>query len=208
MRSRTIAGLMLLGMLAACSPAPGESSDEASTTASIAESSAPSASADGSQPTLAPGAVADLEALIPDTIGGAAVTKSSMQGGEYLLTGDDPVSVKFIQDVGVSPDDIAVAFGYGFSVSGDVSTGGYVVAFRADGAGEDRLLSVFKASADAESETPWVWKTVSLGGKQVEVAPSPSEGGQPWYLYAAGDVLFLVLASDQALVEEVLRALP
>ena len=69
-RFRTIAVTALAGLaLVACGPAASSSSGAPSSAASAAASQAQASSGGGVLPSFTAGAVEDLEALIPDTVG-------------------------------------------------------------------------------------------------------------------------------------------
>lgn len=202
-RVRTIAALAaLVIILAACGPTASSGSAEPSSQASIAESPAAQASDGDNEPEFSEGAVADLEALIPD-IAGVTWERSSMQGNEFLVTADDPAMIAFLQDTGVSPSDVSMAVGIGFSA--ETGTSVVMGVFRAKGADSARLMSALKESWEADRETPLEWSTTTFGGKQVEAA---SDAGQTLYFYSKGDLLVYVSASDPAVSEEVISGLP
>ncbi len=205
-RSRTLvaAGLAAI-ILAACG------SSSASPSASQAESVAPSQSAAESPgiglPSFSAGVVAELEALIPDEIGGATMQKFSMRGDQFLTSGqEDEITAKFLADLGVSPSDVAIAFGFGFGA--DFTSGAAMFVFRAEGASEDRLLQVFKASMDEDRDVPLEWTTVTVAGHEVESATDAEADDQAMFLYAKGELLYFVSTTDPAAAEEVIAGLP
>lgn len=196
-----IAGFVLVACGSSASPSGSQS---ASAPASQAASQAAQPSAGGNGPSFTEGAVANLEALIPSTVAGVTLTKASMQGSAYLLAANsDPTTVKFLQDLGVSPSAVSMAYGIGFST--DASTSIVMFVFRAAGADSNRLLAAFKTANDANGSSPLQWAKSTLGGKQVESAVN---SGQTSYLYVKGDTLFFVSASTQAIAEPILRGLP
>jgi hypothetical protein len=189
-------------VLVACGPAASTSSSEPSTAASIAASEAPRSS-DVAGPSFTEGAVADLEALIPDQVGSMTMQKSSSRGDEFLTsTTSDPAVVKFVNDLGVKPSDISIAIGFGFTTDGSSNLGMFV--FRASGADTNRLIAAFKTANDSDRETPLVWSNTTVSGKQVEKAV---DGDTTYYLYAKNDVLFF-LSGDPASTDEVIGGLP
>ncbi len=124
-----------------------------------------------------PSGAEDLEALIPDTIGGVALQKLSMRGNEFANSGGASAEAEeFLRTLGVSPEDVSVAIGFGLST--DTGSGVAVFVFRAEGADSDRLLQAFKDATDAERETPLDWESVNIGGKQVRARHRPG-AGQP-----------------------------
>ena len=204
-RFRSIAVTAVAGfILVACGPAASESSSESlAGEASQAASEAAQASGDGVQPSFTEGAVADLEALIPDTVGDMAMQKTSTKGDEFLTSSEsDPAVAKFVEDLGVSPSDISIAFGYGFSADASSTLGMFV--FRASGADSDRLIAAFKTANDADRDSPLAWSDTEIGGKQVE---SAVDGETKFYLYAKGDVLFFI-SGDPTSTEEAISGLP
>lgn len=186
--------------LVACGPAASSSSGEPSREAS--QPASQPGSSGGALPSFTEGAVADLEALIPDTVGQLTMQKTSMRGNEFLTSGDDQAVTKFIEDLGVAPTDISIAIGFGFTADASSSLGMFV--FRASGADTNRLVSAFKAATDTDRDAPLTWSSASVGGKQVETAV---DGDSTYYLYAKGDVLFY-LSGDPASTEEAISGLP
>lgn len=201
-RLRSVVALLGLGILAACGPASPEASASPSVPASV-----PPSGSEVALPSFTSGEVPELEALIPDQVGEIEIQKLSMRGAQFL-SGDnsDPRVAQFLTDLGVSPDDISLAFGFG--VGPDLSSGAAIFVFRAEGAGPERLLSVYQASLNHEREAPLDWEPVTVGGKQALVAVDPEQAGRPIYLYASGDILFVVSATDPANSESVLEGLP
>jgi hypothetical protein len=205
-RSRTlvVAGLVAI-VLAACG------SSSASPSASQAASVAPSESAAESPgiglPSFSAGVVAELEALIPDEIGGATMQKFSMRGDQFLASGqEDPTTARFLEELGVSPNDVSIAFGFGFAA--DFTSGAAMFVFRAEGASEDRLLQVFKDSMDEDRDIPLEWTTVTIAGHEVESATDADADDQAMFLYAKGELLYFVSTTDPAAAEEVIAGLP
>jgi hypothetical protein len=196
LKSAAVAGVVAV-VLAACS---------SSTTTTPEPTATPAAQQSATGPLPSAGVVAELEALIPDTIGGFAMLKQSMKGSDLAASGSgDAAAEKFIQDLGVSPESIAIAFGYGLSADG--TTGAAMFVFQAKGAGRDKLLQVFKDAQDAQATTAMVWETKSVAGKQVEVSTTPA-GAQTIYLYATDDVLFELAVNDVDAATAVIASLP
>ena len=76
---------------------------------------------------------------------------------------------------------------------------------RAKGADSARLLSAYKTASTTAGETPIEWASSTIAGKQVETGAS---NGATQYLYAKGDVLIWMTATDPALAEQALSGLP
>ncbi|HYN64469.1 MAG TPA: hypothetical protein VES36_07690 [Candidatus Limnocylindrales bacterium] len=205
-RTRVAAATICLGLLVAACGGRASSSSAAQATPSPTPQPTAAGSSGVALPSL-PSSAKDLEALIPDEIGGISLTKFSMQGDEFLSSGGAPVETQeFLEGLGVSTDDIAVAAGYGVATdSGDSLA---VFVFRAEGAGTERLLTLFKKATDADRDAPLDWKTATVGGKQVDRAVDPEQGDQVVYVYASGDVLFYLAATKEQNAADALEALP
>lgn len=202
-RFRTIAVTAIAGfVLVACGPAATESGSPSSAgQASQAPSEAAQASEGGAGPSFSEGIVAELEALIPDTVGTLTVQKQSMRGSEFLVSGTpDPSTVKFLQDLGVSPSDVSIALGFGF----DAENSFIMFVIRAAGADSARLLSVYQQASAADTTSPPEWVSATVGGEQVQTAVM---GGQTAYLYAKGDILFFISSTDPDTVGDVISKL-
>jgi hypothetical protein len=204
-RMRVAAATMCLGLLVAACGGGG-----ASSSASVAPSVSTQPSAAGSSgvalPSL-PSSAKDLEALIPDNIGGITLQKSSMQGDAFLSVGGASDDIQhFLDGLGVSPDEVAVAFGFGVSADAQREFGMFI--FRAEGAGADRLLDVFKEATDADATAPLNWQSAELGGKQVQRATAPDNANRILYLYASGDILVSLAVTREDDAAEALEALP
>ena len=89
----------------------------------------------------------------------------------------------------------------------DVTNTAYVFAFQVAGAEPQELIDAFKAGAP-ENADPLEWTAETVGGKPVEVAEPTDEFPTPVALYAVGDVLYFVNATDQAAFEAILEQLP
>jgi hypothetical protein len=193
-----ITGIALVACGSAASSAPSNEASQA------AGSQAQSSSGGGPEPSLTAGAVADLEALIPNSVGGLTITKQSVQTSEFLTApGSDPAAVKFVEDLQVSPSDISIATGSGSSA--DFTKFVFVFVIRAQGADSDRLISAFKTATSTGEASPLEWSSATVAGKAVETAGGDTGTN---YIYAKGDVLFWLIASDATLAEQFIGLLP
>lgn len=200
LRAAMLAILLLAFTIAACSSGGASASPTPSATA---EPSVPAAS--GAEPSL-PSEAGDLEALIPDTVGGVTLQKLSMRGDEFVGSGGASAEAQeFLRSLGVANDDVSVAVGFGAAPDG--SGGAAIFAFRAEGADSSRLLQAMQAAIDAESDSPLEWETVTVGGKEVQRASDPEQEGQT-YLYVTGDLLVFVATTTEDDAAEVLAGLP
>ncbi len=205
-RTAGLAGILAI-LVAACSSNSG-----ASSTPSPTPTPAPTANPGSSEavssgipfPSIGNSDTA-LEALLPDTVGGITLQKYSMKGSEFMGSAQsDPQSEAFLNALGVSPGDISVAFGFGVDIANQSALG--VFAFKAPGAGSDRLLSVFKTAA-SQGDSSYNWQSTTVGGKSVQQSAEPSDPSTQIYLYPTNDVLFLVTGSASA-AADALSALP
>jgi hypothetical protein len=144
---------------------------------------------------------AELEALIPDRVGGQSMTKTSMKGDSFLDDAPDggDAARAFFEGIGVNPSDVSVAFG--FSPAGVA-----VQIFRAPGADADALVEGFKDATDADRNTPLDWTATNVGGKDVETAVN-ADSEQTLFLYGVGD-LVVVVSGDEANAAEILSGMP
>ncbi len=166
-RFRTIAITAIAGfVLVACGPAASQSVEPEPDGSQAAGQSA-GESQGGPEPSFSAGLVADLEALIPDTVADLTMQKASMQGNEYLVDPDgDAAMQQFLQDAGVSPSDISMAFGYGYNA--DFSSNAFMFVVRAEGANSNALVPAFQQAMQADAETAMQWSSANVGGKQVQ----------------------------------------
>jgi hypothetical protein len=126
-----------------------------------------------------------------------------MQGNDSLLEFDDQARTTLLQDLGVSPSEVALAIGIGYSA--DVNVGVRMFVFRAAGVDSDRLEAAFKKATDVGRDTPLAWTSTTLGGKRVETAV---DGASTSYLYVKGDVLVFMFASDADIATGIISGLP
>ena len=134
----------------------------------------------------------DLVALFPTTVAGMPYTAQSTAGADWIegLT-HDPGTVTLAQELtealtahGRDPSDLTVAFGR-WSDEGNEPFDLRLMAFRIEDGDASWLVPALTGGPDA------VLTQVELGGKTVSAVGQP---GQPpeGYLYASGDVLWLI----------------
>jgi heat shock protein HslJ len=204
MRMAGLAGLLTV-LVAACSSNAGASATPTPTPEPTATPAA-SATASGGIPFPSIGnSDTALESLLPDAVDGITLQKYSMKGNEFMGSAQaDPQTQAFLNALGVSPSDISVAFGFGVDIANQSALG--VFAFKAPGAGADRLLTVFKTAA-AQGDTTYDWQSATVSGKSVQQASEPSDPTTQIYLYPTNDVLFLV-TGNAGPAADALSALP
>ncbi|HET6380527.1 MAG TPA: hypothetical protein VFH63_05760 [candidate division Zixibacteria bacterium] len=196
------AALVLAGCGDSASPSAKPSRAEPSSVAAT-----PSPEPAGSAGASVAAAVPELEELIPDEIGGIPMEKQSQRGEDFVGSQQaDELTLRFLEAVGVEPSDVSVAVGFGLNQQDGSGVG--LLVFRAEGADQEALVREFKAASDTDREDPLAWETVTVGGKEVERAEDPLQGGQVVHLYSRGDTLFLVTATSAELAAETLQTLP
>jgi hypothetical protein len=140
----------------------------------------------------------ELEAMLPDQLGGATVRKQSVSGTTFLATGMAGVAAlkALLEDLGKSPDDLSVGFGTTTAVT--------IIAYRIDGISAEQLFAGFEAALAAAPSATLTDQTV--GGRNVKVVTSPTE---TTYVYLGEDAVFLIGgAVTPALLEETVLQLP
>jgi hypothetical protein len=197
---------------AATAPSSHAASAVASAGGSARASAAPSGSASAS-PTAGidiglPHVEAALEDLLPGTIGEIPLQKlseplstlvASSLGGEKLIYA--PWLVQF----GKTPDDVNVAIAVDFTNRINF----HVNAIRVPGATATTLSATF---TDAATKAGWPVKKVNFALKSVLEVTDPTAAAKGLlgvgYVYTSGDVLFIVVTDDSALLLECMIKLP
>jgi len=197
--------------LAACSSGSSSSaSASASASASTAtQSEVASASATESSSALPsfdlPNSDTELEALLPDQIGGKQTVKSSMKGSELMTSGgDNQQFIDFLNSVGAQPDDVSVAFAFALSTTADSTA---VAAFRVKGVDHGILLNELSTAMQSD-ESATGFTDANVGGKNVKKGTAPGQQTTAVYLYGVADLVFSVTSASDAAAAEVLSHLP
>lgn len=213
--------MVLLGLLAivlvACGSGQGGAStaasadeDTAATESMAAEESAAEESADAgdggvggaTNPSFEAGA-GDLDAILPDEVGGITIEYESASGEEVVSdeSGVTPEAQEFFDAVGAQPSQLSSAFGLGLDT--ETGTAVTIIAFRVQGANEDQLRDEFARTLEEDGST---LTEANVAGKDVLAIDQDTEQGG--FLYVANDIIFMVAASSQELAEEALSLLP
>jgi hypothetical protein len=144
----------------------------------------------------------DLEALLPTTLGGVALTVES-QAGTELSTSSGPFNA-FLKSLGKTRADFSLASAY---AQGGLKA--QIGAWRVKGADAALLLPGFKDAVQGSSKTPLTKADDILGGRAVTRIGDPGQLTQgPLYAIVRGDTLLFVQSPDRALAEEAMRKLP
>jgi len=131
-----------------------------------------------------------LEALLPDSVDGVALTKESRTGVQMGLTDNDP----FLAPFGKHPADLASA-----SAVATQPPMLMVNVVRLRGVAADRLLAAALESVPGDAVSH-----VSLGGRQVTYV---TYGAWPVWYYATGELLYGVAGLEET-AAKVLAGLP
>jgi hypothetical protein len=144
----------------------------------------------------------ELEALLPATLGGVALTVESQAGSE--LATNSAAFEGFLVSLGKSRADFSLVSAY--------SLGGLraqVGAWRVKGADPALLLPSFKIAVQASSKTPLTQTEENIAGRAITRIGDPGQLAQgPLYAFVRGDALLFVQTPERALAEEAMRKLP
>ncbi len=167
------------------------------------ESFDPNASEDTVPPVADTHDAPELESLLPATLSGTTLQVQSWDG-DGLLT-DDPWSTSmtaFLASVCKVPADLHVAQSYDPDQALDASLGVY----RADGVDATALRDALVAAWKGDYPEMKV-SQVTVGGKDVTKGDF-GEDSITSYLYLAGDKVYDIESSDEAIATAALAALP
>jgi hypothetical protein len=192
-----------------------EATPEATESAEASESAGASESETAALPSGLPGmdmnADPELEARLPDTIGGEPVMKYSI-GGEFIqmmgqASGEgDPSFQAFLDAFGAEASDISMAIAAPQSASEDNPIS--ITAFRVRGASASDLREQFLSSVEDTGDVSG-FDNKTLAGKEVLAAADPTGQlqGLSFYLYTKDDTIYWMTGTEE-LVTEILGALP
>jgi hypothetical protein len=144
----------------------------------------------------------DLEALLPTSLGGVALTVESQAGTE--LSKSSAAFDAFLKSLDKTLADFTLASAY---AKGGLKA--QVGAWRVKGADSALLLPGFKDAVQGSSTTPLTKAGDTLGGRAVTRIGDPGQLTQgPLYAIVRGDTLFFVQSPDRGLAEEAMGKLP
>ncbi len=199
--------------LAACSSGSSSSASASAsasaTTATQSEAASASASESANASALPsfdlPNSDTELEALLPDKIGGQQTTKSSMKGSELMTSGgDNQQIIDFLNSVGAQPDDVSVAFAFALSTNASSTA---VSAFRVKGVDHSILLNELSTSMQGDVGATG-FTDATVGGKSVKKGTAPGQQTTSVYLYGVADLVFSVTSASDDAAAEVFSNLP
>lgn len=124
----------------------------------------------------------ELEALLPDSIGGQAVIKQSLSGEDFIALGMGAAAEiePMLGELGASVDDLSVAIGA-------AGTTVVVFAYRIDGVPAETTFAGLEAGLQAGGGGTVT--QVEVGGRTVSRVTTATE---TTYIYLSGDVVFIV----------------
>ena len=145
----------------------------------------------------------ELEALLPETLGGVTLIRESQRGTE--LSTRSPALESFLADLGRSLDDFSLASAY----NGGGSLKAEVGAWRIRGADPTLLLDGFTGTVQASSATPLPVTSLELAGRTVtRIGEEGDLTRGPLYAYTLGEVILFVQTPDVELAAEAIGKLP
>ncbi len=144
-----------------------------------------------------------LEALLPTTLGGVALTIESQAGAD--LATKSAAFDAFLKSLGRTRADFSLASAY--SQGGGLKA--EVGAWRVKGADPARLLPGLRKAVQASSTTPLTVAQATVAGRAVTRIGDPGQLTQgPLYVFVRGDTLLFVQTPERALAEEAMGKLP
>lgn len=200
--------LILVPVLVACSPSAA-GTPETSPDASVAPASPSPAGSPGASPSAAlpsasasasaaasPAAANDLASTIPAEVNGIPITISIVEPEAFIGTNDRHRIQPLLTALGKSPADLEAVAGGGGAGTDSV----IIEAVRISGADPAALVEQLGTALSAVSGSPVEAGTV--GGKDVLTL------GDDRHVYAVGDAIYFVSASNPEMAEGTLTALP
>ncbi len=147
----------------------------------------------------------DLEARLPTSIGGTALTAFSFNGEGFLSTGSSANQQQIsnmLAKLGKSVNDLSVA--QASDPSGELVFKEGIL--RVAGASAEPLLNAW-LEAQRQAVSDLVVTTVAIGGQNVtrltdRTSTTSQSAGASTYVVPKGDALFLILAEDTKLVDQ------
>jgi hypothetical protein len=145
----------------------------------------------------------DLEALLPETLGGVALTRESQRGTE-LSTRSEALQA-FLASLGRTLADFTLASAYDASGGLEAEVG----AWRIRGADPALLLDGFRGAIQASSTTPLTVTQLDVAGRTVTRIGAEGELTRgPLWAYVTGELILFVQTPDPELAEEAIGKLP
>ena len=121
----------------------------------------------------------ELEALLPDSIGGQPVIKQSVSGQAFIDMGMGAAFEDILGEVGASPSDLSVAIGSGGTL--------ILFAYRVEGQSAEQVFGGLEAALQAGGGG--TVSEINVGGRTLSQVTAAAE---TTYIYLAGDVVFVI----------------
>lgn len=145
----------------------------------------------------------ELEALLPPTLGGTALTIESQAGAD--LSTPSSAFDAFLAGLGKSRSEFSVASAYARQGGLKAEIG----AWRVRGAESGALLPGFQTAVQASSNTPLTIVAETLAGREITRIGEPGQLSRgPLYVVVRGDALLFVQTTVPALAAEAIGKLP
>ena len=146
-------------------------------------------------------AAPDLEALLPETLGGVALTIESQAGAD--LSTNSAAFDTFLKTLGKTRADFGLASAY---APGSLKAAAGI--WRVNGADPKDLLGAFKVALQASSNVPLTIKEEVIAGHPVTQIGAPGELAQgPLYAFVRANMILFVQTPEPALAEEAIGKL-
>ncbi|MFO0992458.1 MAG: hypothetical protein U1E67_11055 [Hyphomicrobiales bacterium] len=146
-------------------------------------------------------AAPDIEALLPQSLGGVSLTVESQAGTE--LSTNSSAFDTFLKTLGKTRADFSLASAY---APGGLK--GAAGIWRVNGADPAQLIAAFKAALQASSNVPLTIVEETIAGHPVTRIGAPGELAQgPLYAFAKSNMILFVQTPDPALAEEAIGKL-
>ncbi len=144
---------------------------------------------------------------LPKQIGTVMLSARMVDGAGFIAA--DPQGnkglVDFLTTIGLTPDDLIIAFSVPTSSTGIPFSVG---AYRFVGADAAKLRTEF-VKANLDSQPGSTAKDETVGGRKVVALGAPAgDQGPPVYLLFDGDTVFVVSSTDEGFAAEAVKALP
>ena len=134
----------------------------------------------------------ELEAMLPDSIGGQPVIKQSVGGQVFIDTGMGAAFEDILADLGASASDLSVAIGSAGAVT--------VFAYQVEGQSAEQVFAGLEAAFQAGGAG--TVSEMTVGGRTVNQVTTPTE---TTYIYLARDVVFIIGGTGAAVTPELLE---
>jgi len=146
-----------------------------------------------------------LEALLPATVSGTSMQRSSATFAALLASGGDRTAIDaFLQGLGKSESDGT----YAAAFDPTNSLGGGIFAFKIAGVNASVLQPAIVSVESADLGTGATTRQATVGGKDVTVVSVGTGVNDTEWVYGRDDVVFVFHAADETHAATLIQALP